>query len=53
MFLGPHLVCGRINARVQTSTGRSTPHKTESFAFLCDVFCGTGHEDMNGTLIVF
>ena len=23
-----------------------------SFPFLCDVFCGSGHEDMNGTLIV-
>ncbi len=23
-----------------------------SFPFLCDVFCGSGHEDMSGTLIV-
>ena len=29
-----------------------TPEKTGSFEFLCDVFCGSGHEDMNGTLIV-
>jgi len=29
-----------------------TPQKTGSFAFFCDVFCGDGHEDMGGTLIV-
>jgi cytochrome c oxidase subunit 2 len=29
-----------------------TPDKAGSFTFLCDVFCGTGHEDMSGTLVV-
>ena len=29
-----------------------TPDKAGSFTFLCDVFCGDGHESMNGTLIV-
>jgi len=29
-----------------------TPDKTGTFTFLCDVFCGKGHEDMSGTLIV-
>jgi cytochrome c oxidase subunit II len=29
-----------------------TPDKNGTFTFLCDVFCGTGHEDMNGTLVV-
>lgn len=29
-----------------------TPDRVGSFTFLCDVFCGSGHEDMNGTLIV-
>jgi cytochrome c oxidase subunit 2 len=28
------------------------PDKTGRFAFNCDVFCGAGHEDMSGTLIV-
>ena len=28
------------------------PDKAGSFAFFCDVFCGDGHEDMDGTLIV-
>ena len=29
-----------------------TPDKAGSFTFLCDVFCGAGHEDMNGLLVV-
>jgi cytochrome c oxidase subunit II len=29
-----------------------TPDRAGKFAFLCDVFCGSGHEDMQGTLIV-
>lgn len=29
-----------------------TPDKPGRFAFNCDVFCGGGHEDMSGTLIV-
>lgn len=28
------------------------PEKPGSFTFFCDVFCGGGHEDMDGTLIV-
>jgi cytochrome c oxidase subunit 2 len=29
-----------------------TPQKIGSFTFFCDVFCGDGHEEMNGTLVV-
>jgi len=29
-----------------------TPDKAGTFTFLCDVFCGEGHESMNGTLVV-
>jgi len=29
-----------------------TPEKAGSFTFVCDVFCGTGHEDMSGLLVV-
>jgi len=29
-----------------------TPAKTGTFTFLCDVFCGAGHENMNGTIKV-
>jgi cytochrome c oxidase subunit 2 len=28
------------------------PDKVGSFTFHCDVFCGDGHEDMEGTLVV-
>lgn len=31
---------------------RLTPDKTGTFVFLCDIFCGTGHEEMNGRLVV-
>ena len=36
----------------KTTTLRFTPDKAGSFTFLCDVFCGSGHEEMSGTLIV-
>ena len=29
-----------------------TPDKAGTFTFVCDVFCGDGHEDMSGKLIV-
>jgi cytochrome c oxidase subunit 2 len=29
-----------------------TPDKAGTFPFHCDVFCGDGHEDMTGTLVV-
>ncbi len=28
------------------------PDKTGTFTFLCDIFCGSGHENMNGTITV-
>ena len=31
---------------------RLTPDKVGTFAFLCDIFCGSGHETMNGTITV-
>jgi cytochrome c oxidase subunit II len=31
---------------------RFTPDKTGKFTFSCDVFCGDGHEEMSGTVIV-
>jgi cytochrome c oxidase subunit 2 len=36
----------------KVTTVQFTPDKAGTFTFLCDVFCGTGHEEMNGTLIV-
>ncbi len=40
------IVPGRV-ARV-----RFVPDKTGKFIFLCDIFCGSGHEQMQGTLTV-
>ena len=31
---------------------RIVPDKTGTFTFVCDIFCGTGHEEMEGTLVV-
>lgn len=31
---------------------RFVPDKTGEFVFFCDVFCGDGHEEMSGVLIV-
>ena len=36
----------------QTHRLRLVPDKTGTFEFHCDIFCGTGHEDMSGTLHV-
>ncbi len=29
-----------------------TPDRAGTFTFACDVFCGDGHDDMTGTLVV-
>jgi cytochrome c oxidase subunit 2 len=31
---------------------RLVPQKTGTFAFACDVFCGSGHEEMAGEIVV-
>jgi cytochrome c oxidase subunit 2 len=31
---------------------RLTPEKTGRFVFHCDIFCGSGHEDMAGVILV-
>jgi cytochrome c oxidase subunit 2 len=36
----------------QVSRVRFTPDKTGTFVFLCDVFCGEGHEGMSGQIHV-
>ena len=36
----------------KVATLQLTPDKAGTFTFLCDIFCGSGHEDMNGTLVV-
>jgi cytochrome c oxidase subunit 2 len=31
---------------------RLKPEQVGKFAFLCDNFCGSGHEEMNGSIVV-
>ena len=31
---------------------RLVPDRAGTFTFLCDIFCGSGHESMNGTIVV-
>jgi cytochrome c oxidase subunit II len=49
--------CPDFKVRSDVPPGRVTrvelkPDKAGTFPFFCDVFCGSGHEDMNGTFIV-
>src|SRR5271170_7630972 len=36
----------------ETVTVRVTPTKTGQFVFHCDIFCGDGHEDLQGVITV-
>ena len=36
----------------KTTRVRLTPTQTGTFAFHCDVFCGSGHEEMTGEIVV-
>lgn len=49
--------CPDFKVRSDVPPGKATrvelkPDKAGTFPFFCDVFCGSGHEDMNGTFIV-
>jgi cytochrome c oxidase subunit II len=46
-----------MNLRADIAPGKITelkviPQKTGEFDFFCDVFCGSGHEGMNGKITV-
>ena len=36
----------------KVTTVRLAPDKVGTFGFICDVFCGDGHEDMGGKIVV-
>ena len=49
--------CPELGIRSDINPGqiarvRFTPQKKGTFVFFCDVFCGEGHEDMSGKIIV-
>lgn len=53
--MGFHLPDFKLRADImpgQVATLQLTADKAGSFIFLCDVFCGKGHEEMSGTLVV-
>ena len=60
-FTSPEVVMGfnapdfKIRADIIPGTAsrlRFTPDKAGTFPFLCDIFCGDGHEGMSGQLVV-
>jgi cytochrome c oxidase subunit 2 len=49
--------CPDLGLRADISPGQPTrlhvtPTKAGTFVFRCDIFCGEGHEDMSGSLVV-
>ncbi len=49
--------CPDLKIRGDINPGKVTkislvPQKAGTFVFFCDIFCGEGHEDMNGKIIV-
>lgn len=46
-----------LRARADMMPGKATrlaltPAKVGTFPFQCDIFCGSGHEDMGGSIVV-
>jgi len=55
VFMGFNLPDFNVRSDIvpgKTARLRLVPDKTGTFVFLCDVFCGSGHEEMNGKLTV-
>lgn len=55
VFMGFNLPDFNVRADIvpdKVTRLRLVPDKTGTFIFLCDVFCGGGHEKMNGQLTV-
>jgi cytochrome c oxidase subunit II len=49
--------CPALGIRTDIAPGKVTtlrfiPQKTGTFPFHCDIFCGSGHEGMTGTIVV-
>jgi cytochrome c oxidase subunit 2 len=60
-FLAPEVVMGfsapdfKVRTDIipgETARVRLLPQQTGRFEFLCDIFCGDGHEGMHGTIEV-
>jgi cytochrome c oxidase subunit 2 len=51
-FFAPALGLRALIVPGEIAHVRWTPDRAGRFDFLCDVFCGDGHEGMNGHLVV-
>ena len=60
-FTSPEVVMGfyapELNLRTMIIPGQTarmpfTPQRAGTFNFLCDIFCGDGHEGMSGKIVV-
>ncbi len=51
-FFAPELGLRALIVPGEVSLVPWTPDRAGRFDFLCDVFCGDGHEGMNGHLVV-
>jgi len=55
LFMGFNVPDFNVRADIvptRTTQLRFTPDKAGTFMFLCDVFCGDGHESMSGKILV-
>ena len=51
-FHAPELDLRAVIVPGQVSRIPFTPAKAGTFPFLCDIFCGDGHEQMSGQIVV-
>lgn len=51
-FYAPELDLRTVIVPGQVAKVPFTPTKAGTFAFLCDIFCGEGHEGMSGQIVV-
>ena len=51
-FYAPDLNLRAVIVPGQVAKVPFTPEKAGTFPFLCDIFCGDGHEGMSGEIVV-
>jgi cytochrome c oxidase subunit 2 len=51
-FFAPELGLRTVIIPGTPALVRYTPDKVGTFPFLCDIFCGEGHEGMSGQIVV-
>jgi cytochrome c oxidase subunit 2 len=51
-FYAPDLGLRAVIVPGQVAKVPFTPRKAGTFPFLCDIFCGEGHEGMSGEIVV-